>query len=211
MSGKPNLKQASKRARQTEIDHRLMKALTHPLRQSILFILNEREASPKELSDQLKEDLSKTSYHVKVLREYECIELVRTEPRRGATEHYYKALSPSYISDESSKALPPSVRNGISASLLSAIVDDATDALCAGTLDAREDRNLTWVPMEVDEEGWGELVEFGAAALEKALEIRAANLDRLRTAGAEGSPATLTVMGYEAKSGRRKVGPLSKS
>jgi DNA-binding transcriptional ArsR family regulator len=196
-------------ATQADLDHRLMKAMSHPLRQAILFILNEREASPKELAEQLKADLSKTSYHFKVLRDYECIELVRTEPRRGATEHYYKALSAVFLPDRDWGALPPSVRTDMSATLLRAIFDDAAEALNSGTLNARKDHNLTWIPMEVDEEGWGELAEFGAEMLERALAIRAANLERLRVKGAKGSPATLTVMAYEANAGRRKVRPAS--
>lgn len=53
----------------------------------ILAILNERVASPNELSQQLDEGLSQVSYHVKVLVDCDCIELVRTKPRRGAVEH----------------------------------------------------------------------------------------------------------------------------
>jgi hypothetical protein len=46
-------------------------------------------ASPSELPDALGEPLGNVSYHVRILRELDCIELVRTEPRRGALEHFY--------------------------------------------------------------------------------------------------------------------------
>jgi DNA-binding transcriptional ArsR family regulator len=81
------------KARKSPIDLRLVKALTHDLRVQILEILNERIASPKELAAELGEGLPQVSYHVNVLREYDCIELVSTAPRRGATEHYYRANS----------------------------------------------------------------------------------------------------------------------
>jgi DNA-binding transcriptional ArsR family regulator len=86
-------KSSKKSGKRSQIDLGLVKALTHELRVEILVILGERTASPKELSDALDEGLSQVSYHVKVLREYECIELVDTKPRRGAVEHYYRATS----------------------------------------------------------------------------------------------------------------------
>ena len=90
---------SSKRAGKNQkgrIDKGLVKALTHDLRVEILEILGERIASPKELAIEVGEGLSQVSYHVKVLRTYECIELVSTKPRRGAVEHYYRATSRGY-------------------------------------------------------------------------------------------------------------------
>lgn len=55
------------------VDQRLVKALAHPLRVHILNILNERTASPNQLSKELGEDLSSVSYHVKVLKDIDCI------------------------------------------------------------------------------------------------------------------------------------------
>lgn len=69
----------------------MVKALSHELRVEILTILNERVASPNELAKELGEGLSQVSYHVKVLRDYGTITLVKTVPRRGAVEHYYRA------------------------------------------------------------------------------------------------------------------------
>ena len=54
-------------------------------------------ASPNELSKELEEGLSQVSYHVKVLKDFECIEMVKTEPRRGAVEHYYRATSRAFL------------------------------------------------------------------------------------------------------------------
>src|SRR6476659_6597447 len=75
------------------IDPRLVKALDHVLRQHILLAAVQGPVSPNELSKLLNEGLSQVSYHVKVLHEDcdEMIELVHTEPRRGAVEHYYRA------------------------------------------------------------------------------------------------------------------------
>jgi predicted transcriptional regulator len=64
----------------------MVKALSHELRVEILTILNERVASPNELAKELGEGLSQVSYHVKVLRDYGTITLVKTVPRRGAVD-----------------------------------------------------------------------------------------------------------------------------
>jgi DNA-binding transcriptional ArsR family regulator len=73
------------------VDSQLAKALSHPLRISILEVLEQEMASPTELSKKLKCGLSKMGYHVKVLRDTGLIQQVRTVPRRGAMERFYRA------------------------------------------------------------------------------------------------------------------------
>ena len=63
---------------------RIAKALAHPLRARILQRLGERVASPGDLAVELDAPLGVVSYHVRMLRDYDCVELVGTEPRRGA-------------------------------------------------------------------------------------------------------------------------------
>jgi len=71
----------------------LSRAFVHPLRISILEVLamdGGRILSPNELHHELQAPLSKVSYHVEELAKADLLELVRTEPRRGATEHFYR-------------------------------------------------------------------------------------------------------------------------
>ena len=73
------------------IDQRLVRAVAHPLRVEILeALVSKGEMSPTEIAAELQSKPGNVSYHVNVLRECEVIELVRTEPRRGALEHYYR-------------------------------------------------------------------------------------------------------------------------
>ncbi len=74
---------------QDPVDKRLLRALSHPLRQRILRSLDQGEASPAQLSRELGEPIGNVSYHVKVLSQLGAIELVRTAPVRGALEHFY--------------------------------------------------------------------------------------------------------------------------
>jgi len=159
-TNKAKSKGKAKQARGTKgVDLRLVKALAHELRVEILTILNERMASPNELAKELNEGLSQVSYHVKVLKDYECITLVKTEPRRGAVEHYYRATSRPFVSDRDWQQLPGSVRSSLSAELLELIQEDAIHALVEGTFDARADAHLTRNLALLDEKGWRDLMK----------------------------------------------------
>jgi hypothetical protein len=52
-------------------------------------VLLETEQAPKALADTLGEPLGVTSYHVRMMVKYGLATLARTEPRRGALQHYY--------------------------------------------------------------------------------------------------------------------------
>jgi DNA-binding transcriptional ArsR family regulator len=179
------------------VDQRLVKALAHPLRVEILAILNERMASPNELSKELEEGLSQVSYHVKVLKDFECIEMVKTEPRRGAVEHYYRATARAYLGDSDWANLPDSVKPGVSTSVLQMAMDDVIGALQGGTFDSRSDRHLSWTPGVIDEQGWSETVDLLVETLDKAMDIQSKSATRLAKAGKEGIPATLVMMHFE--------------
>lgn len=181
----------------TGVDQRLVKALAHPLRVQILMILNERMASPNELSKELEEGLSQVSYHVKVLKDYKCIELVKTEPRRGAVEHYYRATERAFLGDQDWQHLPDSVKPGVSTSVLEMAMDDVIGALQGGAFDSRSDRHLSWTPGVVDEQGWSEMVDLLAGTLEKAMTIQSGSATRLAKTGEEGIPATVIMMHFE--------------
>jgi DNA-binding transcriptional ArsR family regulator len=68
------------------------KAVAHPLRAKVLDALAGEPRSPNELAVEFGEPLGNVSYHVKVLHELGLVELVDTAQRRGAVEHYYRAL-----------------------------------------------------------------------------------------------------------------------
>jgi len=192
------------------VDQRLVKALAHPLRVEILTILNERMASPNELSKELDEGLSQVSYHVKVLKDFECIEMVKTEPRRGAVEHYYRATERAFLTDRDWQKLPDSVKPGVSASVVELFMGEVVAALTAGTFDAREDRHLSWTPGVVDEQGWDESVDLVNETLERVIEIHAQSAKRLAKSGEDGIPAIAVLMNFEGVSPESKAGKVLK-
>jgi DNA-binding transcriptional ArsR family regulator len=197
-------KTKTKKKKNTGVDQRLVKALAHPLRVEILTILNERMASPNELSKELEEGLSQVSYHVKVLKDFECIEMVKTEPRRGAVEHYYRATSRAYLTDRDWRSLPDSIKPGMSASGLKMIIDDVVGAINGGTFNAREDVHMSWTPGVVDEQGWVESVDLINETLERVIAIHADSAKRLTKSGDEGIQATAVLMNFEGLAAQAK-------
>jgi DNA-binding transcriptional ArsR family regulator len=188
----------AKRSDEESVDIALIKALSHPLRGHALAILNERVASPNQIARELGESLGQVSYHVKVLEGYGCIELVRTEPRRGAVEHFYRATTRAVLTDSDWQRLPASIRSSMSSRLVQSIFDQVAAALEADTFDARLDRHVSWTPMAVDEEGWEEVVEIMADALYRILAVRAASGERLANAQRDGIPISVSMLGFQA-------------
>jgi DNA-binding transcriptional ArsR family regulator len=182
------------------VDLRLAKALSHPLRARIFAILNEQVASPNEMTDMLEEPLPNVSYHVRALVDLECIELVRTAQRRGAIEHYYRAVRRPFFSDSDWKRLPRSGRQAVADAGLQLIWDDVSTAIEAGTFDARPDLHLTRSPLVVDERGWGELRELLGGVLDEAERIGKRSAGRLAKSGENGIPTRLVVIHFESPS-----------
>lgn len=182
------------------VDPRLAKALSHPMRTRILTILNEQVASPNEIAQMLDERLPNVSYHVRALHDLGCIELVRTAQRRGAIEHYYRALMRPFFSDRDWKRLPRSGRQAVADVILQMIWEDASDAIKSGTFESRSDRHLTRSPLVLDEQGWKELNERLRKALSDAETIAAQSAKRLKKSEEEEIPTRLVMMHFEAPS-----------
>jgi DNA-binding transcriptional ArsR family regulator len=180
------------------VDRRLAKALSHPLRAHVLSILNERVASPNQIAGELEEPLGNVSYHVKTLAEMGCIELVRTEPRRGAIEHFYRAVVRPFFSDRDWKRLPPSARQGISDATLQLIWEDTSDALDAGTFDHRTDRHLSRSRLVLDEQGWEEVNELLLDTMNKVVGIEAESAKRRSSDGDSGFNTKMVLMHFES-------------
>ena len=184
---KTKTKKAQPKDRSPVLDADLVKVLAHPLRHKILVVLNEKTASPKELADELDERLGNVSYHVRVLADLGCVELVATTPRRGAVEHHYRAVRRPYFSDEDWAALPVQARRQIGGQQLGRIVRDLSDAADDGGFD-RSDVHVSWTPFDLDQQGYDELTALLMDTLEQAMTIQADSLGRQVAAGPEQQP-----------------------
>jgi DNA-binding transcriptional ArsR family regulator len=169
---------------------KLVKGVSHPVRTECLTILAQRVASPRELSEILKHDLSNVSYHVRVLDELGLIELVKEEPVRGAVAHFYKATERPLLSQDDWEQLSPEVRKAISVYGLDSLIMDAMKAVEHGTFDNRPDRHLTRTSLLLDSEGFARLSKAMDDLLELIFEEQAASAARREQSGEEPIHAT---------------------
>lgn len=182
------------------ITQQLAKALAHPLRVRILTSLHKGVSSPNQLSQELGEPLGNVSYHVKTLLEYDCVELVKTEPRRGAVEHFYRATERAFFSNSDWEKIPASARKGISGSILEMIGHDASAALIAGTIDARTDSHISRTPLVIDDKGWTELTSLLSETLDRAIEIQEESATRLAEDKTGPIATKLAILHFESPS-----------
>jgi hypothetical protein len=169
---------------QDGVDQRLIRAMSNPLRQRILLVLNKRVASPSELSKELQEPLGNVSYHVRILVQCDAVELVKTEPVRGALEHFYRATIRNHFGDQSWADLPESVRRALFGETLKQIWSHVTAASKAGGLDDPQG-HVSWVAPDLDEQGYADMVEHVNASLERAMEIEEESTNRRAAQGAD--------------------------
>lgn len=160
------------------VDQKMVKALAHPLRVRCLALLNDRQWSPRELSVELDEGLSQISYHIRMLKKSGLIELASTAPRRGATEHFYRAVHRVIVPEGLTAALPKSARLGILGDILKEIDTDVAASLKAGTFHARHDFHASWTPMDLDEQGCRDAAERTDRFMEELLDIQAEVVER---------------------------------
>lgn len=200
---------ANTETNQTSHDARLAKAMSHPLRFRILEALNETEASPSDIAEELNEPIGNVSYHVKVLESCQAIELVATKPVRGALEHFYRATARPYVDDDHWTRLPVSVRRQLFDTILQGAWEHIVHAAESSGLDAPQ-THVSWTTLDLDEQGYQEVVELVTDTLERALAIKAESIQRLvdlPEAERQVRTTELTLMHYDVHASPRRRGP----
>ena len=189
------------------IDQRIVKALAHPLRIRMLTVLNQRVTSPSELAGELDEPIGNVSYHMRTLADLGMVELVRTEPRRGAVEHYYRAIERPHLSSQDWSTLPASVRRSFSDTTGRQVLDDFTAAAKGGGFE-REGARLDRLTLKLDQKGWDELGKLFDDVSQRVEKIAAKAKDRKGDGDVTSATAVLMLFesaggGATAKKGKR--------
>lgn len=179
------------------VDGRLTKALAHPTRVHILSILNEGPNSPSKIAKRLDGvSLNLTSHHIKVLRELGCVELVRKVIHGGRVEHIYRATKRQFFNAEEWEQVEPNSRPPITVSILQLVSEDLGRSLASGKFDELPDNHLSRSPLDVDQEGWREIVEILGRALDEVLEVNARSAERARLSGEDLMKARVVMMQF---------------
>ena len=178
-------------------DPAVVKALSHPLRIQILGLLEDRVASPNELSQELDAPLGNVSYHVRELARLDFLKLVKKVPRRGAIEHYYTAKARPRVSDAGWAATPSIVKQAMVRSALEQISAYVNAAALENGFES-EESHLNRMEIVVDDRGFSDLSKELWRVLLAIPKIEEASRKRLEKADHDGEQrVTVVTMLFE--------------
>ncbi|HET7574060.1 MAG TPA: winged helix-turn-helix domain-containing protein [Solirubrobacterales bacterium] len=180
-----------------ERGHQLMRALAHPHRVEALHILNRRMASPKELSAAVDCSVSAMAYHVRELEKAGMVELVREEPRRGSTEHFYRGTGQAIFSEDEWVQLPEPIRAAVVGVELKLTGRLLSESLASGAFEKRASRHHSLHESLVDEKGWNDAMAVLTEAMERIIEIETESAERRLKSGEAGIPLAVSLLGFE--------------
>jgi DNA-binding transcriptional ArsR family regulator len=144
----------------------LIQALSHSRRLELLALLERQDATASMLRSWVDDlELNTVVYHLTVLLEAGCVELVETRPVDGTFERVYRARPDLF--------LDPLYRSH------------------AGLAEVEEESVLNWTGIKVDEVGWDQVVDLLQAARSQLLAVEEQSRQRLSLLDEEG--ITLTV------------------
>jgi DNA-binding transcriptional ArsR family regulator len=180
------------------IDPKVLKAQSHPIRAHILNILGEGPSSPARMQRRMDGvHLNLVCHHIKVLREADLIELVDVKMHGGRKEHIYRAVQPAQLFDlEEWLAVDEKYRQPLLTTILEQISEDTGRSLAEGRFNLRPDAHVSRSPIELDDEGWQEVVEVLETALGGVLDAHARSGERTRLSGERREPARVVIMQY---------------
>jgi DNA-binding transcriptional ArsR family regulator len=190
---------------QSNVTKSLSKAAADPIRVHAFSMVAEGAASSTEIADRLGlRDVSQVSYHLKVLRDLGLIELAGTKKRRGATELFYRSVQRPLVSEADWERFSPQERQNFTVLALQLVSMDIARSLASGTFDQRTDRHLTRTPLQLDQQGWRELVQIHLDAFYRSLEVQARSDQRRSRSGESATIFYSVQMLFEDGVGYRK-------
>jgi len=187
---------ATKAQRRQATQNRI-KALSHPLRAEAFRLIRDKgPLSPRELSKELEADVRTVSYHVRKLREFNCVEEVESRPVRGAIEHFYRATEEHMIDTEEWGELAeaePQMAQALTDEFMQSIVDDYSVSRRAGVVALDEDFWIVRTPLVLDSLGVLEVMDASRSYENEVLEIAARSAQRRSAQGTAPVPTSHSV------------------
>lgn len=185
-------------------------ALRHPARVRILEVCTDFGAlSPIQIVNRgfcsdlpsmkgkmPKAQLSHIAYHCRELERAGLLTIVKERPVRGATEHFYRANSEAFFSEEEWAELKPGERRDISGVMWNRFVAQVEGAMLEDTFDSRVERILAWGPVDLDERGWRELAVSLTGSYAEVEQIRRDAASRLEESGETPMRATYGLFAF---------------
>lgn len=184
----------------------LAEALRHPLRVRILEVLNEQDMAPNEFVDAGYADfffghrpnVSHISYHFRELHDFGCLEQVAWRKARGSVATIYRGTARAEFSDEQWGRLSEDEKRDISRTVAQGLMARIDGAFMADTFLTRDDHQLSWFAMRLDERGWGEVHKILADAFADVSRSHKDAEARLEESEEDGVTATAGILFFES-------------
>ena len=149
-----------------------------PLRAEIVAVAIQRLYAPSEFAMDADINIGTASYHFKVLKDHQILELVETVKVRGTVKHMYRANEAAFIGDKDWGELAPVLRPGVIGATIGNFNDRLVQADATGKLYEREDVRIYWAPREYDEKAWREYAEILAWCIEESERLACDTMNR---------------------------------
>lgn len=171
--------------KKVEREELIHKALGYPLRHTIFRIISERVASPVEISREIDEPVSNISHHMRALVKFGFAEEVDSQPRRGATEHFFRAIAKPWIDTSDWDGMPEGARKSFLGEVVEMYLGDVSSALTAGTIGGDSNFALVRDLHSYDEAGYTKARELMEETLNELVKIEEESAGRLAETGEE--------------------------
>jgi DNA-binding transcriptional ArsR family regulator len=173
----------------SQVDKRLLIALGDPARQRVLTLLNERVATPAQISGELDMPEAEVVSHLAVLLENDAIE--------ASDDERYRATIRPFLDDAHWAELPLDVRRTLFAQNIRQIVEHLAPALAEDGFDDPK-THVSLTRIDLDRQGWDEVAQLLARLLDEVMDIHAASVDRIARGDAQETiPAELIVLHFQ--------------
>jgi len=146
------------------LDPALLKPISNPWRNRILFEIHLRPMSPKQFSlafDSL--DTATISRYFRELKDWGFLEVadeLRGGGRRGAAEKVYRAIRRVHFDTKNWSVMPRNLRDECSGVVLGSFVSRVTEAVRARLLDQGSSRYISTGVLHLDRASFGELGSY---------------------------------------------------
>jgi hypothetical protein len=188
---------------------RVSKVFADPVCLKIVAELNLREMSPTQFHREFG-GASRSGIHhrFKILRDFGWLAKVREKSggsRRGATEQFFRATGPAVFDNGSWSGLQDSMKTAYSWTIFEQFSEKFSEAMKAGTVDARLDRHLSWSLVLLDQHGWDNVVTALDALLTFIFEEKDAAKRRVANSGEKLIRITVVFAGFESPKDSNKA------
>ena len=181
---------------------RLAEAHADPLRLRVLAQCNLRELSPRRFHAEYGgATLPKIRQAFELLVQYGWLELTRTEGEGAEpeeVERFYVGTEFPIFDHDTFSELPDATQALVTGMVVEILHSRSREALKAGTMSRRRDRHLTCTPVELDEEGWNELISRVDSVFHWLLGEFDAARGRMAESGETPIPVTVGLLAFES-------------